>query len=398
MGLGHRDGGGRVLEDLSDGGGLDGDRRNNFDFLRFVAASLVLFSHSYPLLGRSDEPFGAFLGYESGGGIAVAMFFVISGYLVTGSFLRSRGIGEYVKKRSLRLLPALCVVVVLSAFAMGPLLSALNVREYVQHPQTWLYLRNCALYIGYSLPGVFADNPYPHAVNGSLWTLPVEGVMYLLVLGLGWRKSLNPLTLAAAITGLGVFQFLLIDSLGLSNAVWGNLFLVPASAKLGLFFLSGAFLYVTRKRIAMRNPIAWTMLAALLGTVHTPIGPFIFQCTLPYLTIWIAFANVSWMNRFGRYGDFSYGIYLYAFPVQQTLVHMFGIMSVPRFAGLAFAVTLLLAAASWHCVEKPALAWKTRRVRLARSPLSMDVVEDGLGTPGAAAGKEPVHEARGRAA
>jgi peptidoglycan/LPS O-acetylase OafA/YrhL len=371
---------------------------NNFDFLRFVAASLVLVSHSYPLLGRSDEPFGAFLGYESGGGIAVAIFFAISGYLVTGSFLRSRSIGDYIKKRSLRLLPALCLVVVLSALVLGPILSTLSVRDYVLHPQTRDYLRNCLLYIGYHLPGVFAENPYPHAVNGSLWTLPVEGVMYLLVLVFGWRKSLNPLALAAAIAGLGVFQFLLIDYLGLSNAVWGNLFLVPASVKLGLFFLSGAFLYVMRERIAMRNPIAWAMLAALLGTVHTPIGPFVFQCTLPYLTIWAAFANVQWINRFGRYGDFSYGIYLFAFPVQQSLVHMFGIMSVPVFAGLAFAVTLFLAAASWHCVEKPALAWKTRRFRLARSPLPVDVVEDGFGMSGGSGPKKQVNAARGRAA
>jgi peptidoglycan/LPS O-acetylase OafA/YrhL len=104
------------------------------------------------------------------------------------------------------------------------------------------------------------------------------------------------------------------------------------------------------------------------------------------------------MNRFRCYGDFSYGIYLLAFPVQQSLVHMFGRMSVPVFAGRAFVVTLFLAAASWHCVEKPALAWKTRRVRLARSPLPADVVEDGFGILGAAAKKEQVTEARGRAA
>lgn len=103
----------------------------------------------------------AFVGYETGGEIAVAIFFVISGYLVTGSFLRSRSIGDYIKKRSLRLLPALFIVVVLSAFVLGPILSTLSLRDYVLHPQTWYYLRNCVLYTGYHLPGVFAENPYP---------------------------------------------------------------------------------------------------------------------------------------------------------------------------------------------------------------------------------------------
>lgn len=139
----------------------EADHHNNFDFIRFVAASFVLISHSYPLLGRSDEPFKAFVGYETGGEIAVAIFFVISGYLVTGSFLRSRSIGDYIRKRSLRLLPALFIVVVLSAFVLGPILSTLSLRDYVLHPQTWYYLRNCVLYTGYHLPGVFAENPYP---------------------------------------------------------------------------------------------------------------------------------------------------------------------------------------------------------------------------------------------
>ena len=341
----------------------EADHHNNFDFIRFVAASFVLISHSYPLLGRSDEPFKAFVGYETGGEIAVAIFFVISGYLVTGSFLRSLSKGDYIKKRSLRLLPALCLVVVLSAFVLGPILSTLSLRDYVLHPQTWSYLRNCVLDIAYHFPGVFAENPHPHTVNGSIWTLPVEAVMYILVLLLGWGGLITPTILLSAMLGLALLQFTLIDYFDLSHVVLFQLFLLAPSVKLGLFFLSGSLLYVLRDRLSVRSDVACVMVLALVGTFRTSIGPLIFQLTLPYLTIWAAHANLKRLSRFGRFGDFSYGIYLFAFPVQQVLVHTMGTLHVGLFALLTFLITLPLAVVSWYWVEKPALAWKTRPLR-----------------------------------
>jgi peptidoglycan/LPS O-acetylase OafA/YrhL len=201
----------------------------------------------------------------------------------------------------------------------------------------------------------------------------------------------------AAIAGLCVVQFTLIRYLGLDNAVWGQLFPVAPSVKLGVFFFSGALLYVARQRIAVRTVIACGLLVALLGTVHTPIGPVVFQVALPYLTIWAAHVNVRWMSRFGRHGDFSYGIYLFAFPVQQLLVSVLGLMSLPFFMTLAFAVTLSLAVVSWHCVEKPALAWKTRPFPLWRRPLPGGVTEMGWDMSGAGPIKERVASAEIRA-
>ncbi len=302
------------------------------------------------------------MGYETGGGIAVAIFFVISGYLVTASFLKSKGVWDYLKKRSLRLLPALCFVVILTVFVLGPIVSSLSVRDYLLHPQTWTYLRSCFLYIGYNLPGVFASNPYPHAVNGSLWTLPVEVVMYLIVLILGWRKLLNLTTLLFVMLGLFLVQFKFAEYFDLSGVVLFHLFPLAASAKLGLFFLSGSLLYVLRESLTIRNDMACVMSLALWGTFQTTIGAFVFQLTLPYLTIWVAHANIRWMQRFGRNGDFSYGIYLFAFPIQQLLMHFLGAMHEAVFALLAFLATLPLAVVSWYCVEKPALRWKLRRV------------------------------------
>jgi peptidoglycan/LPS O-acetylase OafA/YrhL len=238
----------------------------------------------------------------------------------------------------------------------------LSVGEYLLHPHTWHYLRNCLLYIGYSLPGVFEENPYPRAVNGSLWTLPVEGVMYLLVLVLGLTRALNISALTVVVAGLCAIKFLLIPYLGHQDATWGRLFPVAQSVKLGLFFFSGAVLYVARPHLVIRNIAACSLFAALLATVRTPVGPVAYQVALPLLTIWAAHANVRWMREFGRHGDFSYGMYLIAFPVQQLLAHKFGSMPVPVFMALAFGTTLPLAILSWHCVEKPALAWKQKTV------------------------------------
>jgi len=136
---------------------------------------------------------------------------------------------------------------------------------------------------------------------------------------------------------------------------------------------------------------------AWLGTMRTPLGPFVFQVTLPYLTIWAAHVNVRWMNRFGRYGDFSYGIYLFAFPTQQLLVHMFGVMPMPAFTLLAFLFTLPLAVISWYCIEKPALAWKTKTLRPLCWPLSGHVNEVERDASGAEVVKERVDGVGARA-
>jgi peptidoglycan/LPS O-acetylase OafA/YrhL len=187
--------------------------------------------------------------------------------------------------------------------------------------------------------------------------------MYSLVLLLGWVRLITPTILLSAMLGLALLQFTLIDYFDLSHVVLFQLFLLAPSVKLGLFFLSGSLLYVLRERFSVRADVACVMVLALVGTFRTSIGPLIFQITLPYLIIWAAQANLKWLKRFGRYGDFSYGIYLFAFPVQQLLVHTIGALHVGIFALMAFLVTFPLAAVSWYWVEKPALAWKTKTLR-----------------------------------
>ena len=160
-------------------------RENNLDLLRFIAASMVFLSHGITLHG-GGYPFGPFLGHTyTLASLAVAMFFVISGFLVTASWCRQPHILTYLQHRALRIFPALVISVLLTIAVLGPLITSLPLREYLEHPDAIRYLRNIVLYPGNkTLPGVFENN-HTIIVNGSLWTLAVEFCMYILVILLG---------------------------------------------------------------------------------------------------------------------------------------------------------------------------------------------------------------------
>jgi len=224
---------------------------NNFDALRLLFAVVVLFSHSYALLGKPDELFAMLLGYDTGGGFAVAGFFVISGFLVARSALSS-GLRRYAAGRVLRIVPALAVVSILCVLVVGPLTTQLSLVEYFSRPATWNYLNNALIFpLRFVLPGVFAGNPL-QAVNGSLWTLPIETAMYI---------GLPLLVAAGLLSRVGIVLMLAAVSAGLylGTAYWGLSWDNPGPSpihnvplfnllKFGFFFVAGALLYVHRGR------------------------------------------------------------------------------------------------------------------------------------------------------
>lgn len=332
-------------------------RANNFDFLRLVAAILVLFSHSYPLLGRGDEPFIYLFGYETGGGLAVSVFFIISGYLISASYLNSRGTADYLIKRVMRILPGLAVAVLLTIL-LGACLTPLGLWDYLTHAQTLGYLNNIWLNIHYHLPLVFAQNVYPHAVNGSLWTLPVEFFMYILVLLLGICGLLRPrVALCVAVLSLlaygGAQHFPEIAAMTVLGAAQ-----LQIALKMGCFFFMGACFYLFRERIVFTPAIAGVFLVALLFSMGATWGVYVYLLAMPYLVFYFAQLDTPALRAASRYGDFSYGIYIYAFPTQQFVIYLYGPeLSIRAFFLMAFFPTLLLAFLSWRWVEAPALAY-----------------------------------------
>ena len=322
---------------------------NNFDFLRVLAASLVLFSHQFPLTGR-PEP--RIFGWATFGGIGVLIFFCISGYLVAQSWERDPHAVPFLAKRILRIWPGLFGVTIVTALLFGPYLTVLPLPEYFSSPLTLNFFGHLKLSgVQDQLPGVFASNPLPKAVNGSLWTISVEVYWYCILFGLGLLGMLRSRYL------------LLLASIAYFSS---GLFDDPAEPRyryyFGVLFLIGACLNCFRdvwkpwQRQAVLVLLCVTLSDVLGGS--TRLLTFVF---LPFLVIAFGDTSTPFVRRFGRYGDFSYGIYIYAWPVQQAIVSVTQ-NQLTVFQGLVASGTfaLTLAFLSWHLVEAPALRLKDR--------------------------------------
>ena len=331
-----------------------GVRDNNFDFLRFVAATLVLLGHCFWLSGRlPEEPLRPLTGGTDMADLAVDAFFVISGFLITASYLHGSGNVSFVLKRALRIFPGLAFAVFFAMLVIGPLTTPLPLSEYFSDSKTAAFLTNTFLMTRYELPGVFANNPFPEVVNGSFWTLPLEGAMYCSVLLLGALKLLKR---QMVILGLGVLMlghFFVLPVLGVESVTILKLF------RLGMFFYGGAALYLFQDQVRWDGRIAVLLLAASVLALGSSAWFVIHMLTLPYLIIYLAYARIPKVAHFGKHGDFSYGMYIFGFPVQQLIIHWFGAdINLAVFALSSMAVTLCFAVLSWRLVEAPALRLK----------------------------------------
>jgi peptidoglycan/LPS O-acetylase OafA/YrhL len=334
--------GGKTIEQCID------SRKNNLDIIRFFAATLVLFSHAYPLtLGNNgSEPFAVLTkGQMTFGELAVSIFFVISGFLITQSYERSKDPVYYFKARSLRIFPGLLFCILLSIFVLGPIFTELSLIDYFKNRETYDYLKTISLYwIQYDLPGVFQANVWPTAVNGSLWTLWYEFFFYIAVAALGVTKLLDK----------RMVLFLFILCTGLYFLGRGGFY-----TDLFRYFGAGMVFYLFRKQIKLNGWFAILSLIILLLTLSNGLFNYSFPIFGTYLVFYLAFETRLKLTNFGKYGDFSYGIYIYAFPLQQVMNHLFNNQLSPleNFL-LTFPVTLMFAIVSWYLVEKRALKYK----------------------------------------
>ncbi|NMC36027.1 acyltransferase [Candidatus Beckwithbacteria bacterium] len=335
-------------------------RQNNFDLLRLLGALLVIFSHSYAISGYG-EPKLFFYPRETYGWLGVIIFFTISGYLITGSWMRRQHVGSYLKARALRIFPALILVVSLSIFILGPLVTTRSLTNYFTDNKTYQYFGTVFLYLDNNLPlpGVFEHNPIP-VVNGSLWTLQYEFSLYLVILGLGslLRAKLRYL--------LPVLILLMLPWYGTYRA--GEHYLGNMNGfrilEFSSYFLLGACLFLYKKWIPLKPTLVG--LAVALWTVITLAGkspPWLLLPTLAYLIIFVAlYQGLAFMHqaiKLERIGDISYGLYIFAFPIQGLVVWALHGQATPwQTTLLALPLIVSLAAASWHFLEKKALALK----------------------------------------
>lgn len=346
-------------------------RWNNLDFLRLVGALLVVLGHAYVLTGSTVRP-PKLAGYGVQT-LGVVIFFSISGYLIAESWNRSRDVLTYAAARCLRIFPALVVVVVVSAYVVGPFVTFLPAGDYIQHEQTTHYLHNILLRPAYALPGVFTELPYASAVNGSLWTLPAEFFCYLVVpLVLALPRSSRPV----------VVMVLLVASLWYSlTAGPGSMIVydtrIADAAAMWVFFAAGVALRLAHDRHAtlFRADVAAGLFAVYLTVVAVDrnVVEAVSWVVLPYVVLTVGLARTPFVCRAARFGDLSYGTYLWAFPVQQTVIYLIGVQRMSVNLVVVTAASALLALLSWHAVEKPALRLKRRvRRRPGAAPRSSD--------------------------
>lgn len=340
-----------------------GGRDNNFNLIRFVAAAAVLLTHSYAALGIDPhaEPMRHFT-EKSFGGMAVDAFFIISGFLVTGSLLSRQNALHFLAARVLRIYPALVPVNVLTVFVLGLVFTTFAWRDYFADPRTYAYLiKNTLLFSGISfqLPGVFEGHAIKGGVNGSLWTLYYEVRLYGLLL-LTWvvlavltRQSRERKVAAVlgAVAVLAVGTHLYNRHAGLDEH----------ASRLYFMFFSGTLYYLLRARIVLSGHVFLAALGLFLfGVFFRPAFFLSYHLLLPYIVLYLAYIPDGWVRLYNRLGDYSYGFYIYAFPIQQTVVALNPGVSLAGMLASAFPVTLFFAILSWHLVEKKALGRTAR--------------------------------------
>jgi peptidoglycan/LPS O-acetylase OafA/YrhL len=356
---------------------------NNFDFIRFVLAASVILCHSYVMYyGTANfltkEPFLVWShGQVSIGSMAVDFFFIISGFLIVKSFESSDSTINYLTKRVLRIYPGFITAFTLSILIAGFIGTGLsfnwmNYRPYIAN----LHKKNELIHL-FTL-----QNPYQYSffktspekgLNLSLWTIQFEFACYLLVplfalAGLfkkRWWLLTAFLCMYLVFTlQLNGYIFPYIDK---QHLWFGNPFFLP---RFITYFLAGACCYYYRSSIVRNN------LIAVLASIAIVISFSWIKCideVLPfagtYLLFFIAYHRRIPFGNFARYGDFSYGVYLYAWPVQQVLVYFFYSSLNPWILFFsAFCITTMLAFCSWHLVEKPFLKLK-RQIKVQPAPL-----------------------------
>ncbi len=343
--------------------------QNNFEIIRLSLATMVVVLHCYDLTGTHYIDYLAdwtdnqiSLPY-----IIIRGFVIMSGYLVLKSLVRSTSVRQYLWRRFLRIYPPLIAALLLCALVAGPLLTTLSTGDYYRHPDTWLYmiysLRIFMVKHTECLPGVFTGNPATCAVNGSLWTIWVEEVLYIALIAFFFIR-LRPRLLKPAL-GLSwlamvvLYQFARLrwadQSIPFSRSVQWDYF-----ADLLIYFFSGCLMTLIDWKNMRRNRIvlAVSLLLTVIA-VRLHLYPVLGFLLYPLIMVAAGSDCIPFLMKPFRWGNPSYGLYIYSYPIQQIIIQL-----LHPGAGLlmlwGIPLSFIAGYASWHLVETPFLRLKDR--------------------------------------
>lgn len=325
---------------------FESTRSNNLNLVKFIAALFVIISHAYPLckgaeyndilsdLSRNSIAFGS---------LAVAIFFMSSGFFVTKSLLKSKDSKKYLHNRFIRIFPPLWFTLLVCIVVCGLFFSTYSLGKYFLSSDFFKYCLNFILIPIHNLPGVFMNNIYPGVINGPLWTLPIEFVCYLVLL-LAYKLNLVNKKSYKYVALLVIVAFVGINLIPLS---------IKGYIQPCFLFFWGSFYWIYRDKITMNNTYFLISLVAfvlliVLGYGH--VASFLF---VPYLTLYIAFCLPQCNNRLASLGNLSYDIYLCGWPIQQMIISLFGgSMLVGMNILISIPLSILVGYITYSLVEK----------------------------------------------
>lgn len=352
------------------------NRSNNFDMLRLIAATSVIFTHAF-LIAEGDQTRDPLVMLSQNqcatGLVGVFVFFALSGFLVTQSWEQTSSLPRFLAKRALRIYPGFAVCILVLTVGLGAVMTSLPLRDYLGNPGTREFLTaNLGMQLQpNALPGVlFSQFWFGNVMDGPLWSLPLEVALYLMVALLGTARLIRPPVLAVLLA-LGVFAVGFdrwIDKVAPLGFLGGVLWMLP-------FFATGMLVYKLRDRSIFNSRLALLAGAVLVFSVllanalpedalpwnlhrHTFIPTFsVCGC---YLALYLALHPRLPVISAAHFGDLSYGLYIYGWPVEQTVSYLWPGASWWALFLLSMGITAAVAFLSWHLVEKRALSLKPR--------------------------------------
>ena len=320
---------------------------NNFDGLRLIGALMVLFSHQFAVMGRWEP---RFIGDHSFGNLGVLIFFSISGYLISSSWVGDPNIKRFLVRRMLRIWPAYVVVIVLSSLIIPMVFDVSHVWFRIS-----LYLKNI-IFMGRDT-AFFLSNPCK-GMNGPLWTLRIEIQCYLLLMGcaLILGKYFKMIISIAAGIAMVLYVTVLGAQSGFDQAASSNH--IQFLPYFGSFFLVGVLAKHHPFLRAWKSVVVSITVGITLGVVGQTLLCLLFCVPLTVIMI----GQNSWpiMRSFGKFGDMSYGVYIWAWPIQQCVFGLSRGTSYPALLSVSATLAVFAAFCSWHLVEKPCLRLKPK--------------------------------------
>jgi peptidoglycan/LPS O-acetylase OafA/YrhL len=330
-------------------------RDNNFNLMRVMAALFIAYYHCYFMALGPQFTNEFYTGLYMSSQIVLNFFFIASGFLIAGSFERRGDLVSYFIARGLRLLPGVFVLSILLAFVMGPLVTEANFVDYFSSLKTWSYVPITTLLDPDArLPGVFTTNVNPHEIDEALWTLRYEVICYIGLAIIGVLGFIKPgrwfLIFVSSITLLYLAITFLSDLREIDA--------VDHLLHFGMSFLIGTTFYIYRDKLPLSLIIAIPLgLLAfgsywLWGRIH---GEPLILIASAYIVFWLAFVPGGVLRDYNRLGDYSYGIYIYHFPIQQILMSVSSAFTVTGLYLTSLPFTILMALLSWYAVERPSM-------------------------------------------